>query len=48
MREDQVEELLANSGVDPLPVLAAMRADPRFRLEFYGGQTFFLARDAGT
>lgn len=48
MREDQVEELLVNSGVDPVPVLAAMRADPRFRLELYGGQTFFLARDRGT
>ena len=45
MREDQVEELLANSGVDPLPVLDAMRADPRFRAEVYGGRTFFLARE---
>ena len=48
MREDQVEELLANWGVDPLPVLDAMRADPRFRAEVYGGRTFFLAREDST
>jgi wyosine [tRNA(Phe)-imidazoG37] synthetase (radical SAM superfamily) len=45
MREDQALELLTNSGVDPLPVLDALRADPRFLVEQYGGQTFFLVRE---
>ncbi len=45
MREDQVLELLTNSGMDPLPVLDAVRADPRFLMERYGGQTFFLVRE---
>lgn len=45
MREDQAIELLVNSGIDPLPVLDALRADPRFRVERYGGQTFFLVRE---
>jgi wyosine [tRNA(Phe)-imidazoG37] synthetase (radical SAM superfamily) len=45
MREDQATQLLVNSGIDPLPVLDAVRADPRFRVEQYGGQTFFLVRE---
>jgi len=45
MREDQATLLLVNSGIDPLPVLDTMRADPRFRVEQYGGQTFFLVRE---
>jgi wyosine [tRNA(Phe)-imidazoG37] synthetase (radical SAM superfamily) len=45
MREDQALELLTNSGVDPLPVLDALRADPRFVVKQYGGQTFFLVRE---
>jgi len=45
MREDQATLLLVNSGIDPLPVLDALRADPRFRVEQYGGQTFFLVRE---
>lgn len=45
MREDQAILLLVNAGIDPLPVLDTMRADPRFRVERYGGQTFFLVRE---
>src|SRR5450756_3249092 len=45
MREDQAIELLVNSGIYPLPVLDALRADPRFRVEQYGGQTFFLVHE---
>ncbi|MHB8072100.1 MAG: radical SAM protein [Candidatus Cryosericum sp.] len=45
MREDQALKLLADSGVDPLPVLDALRADPRFIVERYGDQTFFLVRE---
>jgi wyosine [tRNA(Phe)-imidazoG37] synthetase (radical SAM superfamily) len=45
MREDQAIELLVNSGIDPLPVLDALRSDPRFRVERYAGQTFFLVRE---
>jgi wyosine [tRNA(Phe)-imidazoG37] synthetase (radical SAM superfamily) len=45
MREDQAIELLVDSGIDPLPVLEALRADPRFRAERYAGQTFFLVRE---
>ncbi|MFZ2413824.1 MAG: radical SAM protein [Candidatus Cryosericum sp.] len=45
MREDQATLLLVNSGIDPLPVLDTLRTDPRFRIEQYGGQTFYLARE---
>jgi wyosine [tRNA(Phe)-imidazoG37] synthetase (radical SAM superfamily) len=45
MREDQAIKLLVDSGVDPLPVLDALRADPRFVVERYGDQTFFLVRE---
>jgi wyosine [tRNA(Phe)-imidazoG37] synthetase (radical SAM superfamily) len=45
MRDDQAIELLVNSGIDPLPVLDALRADPRFLVERYAGQTFFLVRE---
>ncbi|HWQ21173.1 MAG TPA: hypothetical protein VN478_00390, partial [Clostridia bacterium] len=45
MREDQAIQLLVNSGIDPLPVLDTMRVDTRFRIERYGGQTFFLVRE---
>ena len=45
MREDQVIELLVNSGIDPLPVLDALHADPRFKVEQYAGQTFFLVHE---
>lgn len=45
MREDQALKFLSDSGVDPLPVIDALRADPRFLEEQYGGQTFFLVRE---
>ena len=45
MREDQVEHLLSGAGLDPTPVLSALRTDPRFVIEQYGGQTFFLVRE---
>ncbi len=45
MREDQALELLTNSGIDPLPVLDALRSDPRFVVERYQEQTFFLVRE---
>jgi len=45
MREDQATLLLANSRIDPLPVLDALRADPRFKVEQYEGHTFFLAHE---
>jgi len=45
MREDQVLRLLADSGVDPLPVIDALRADARFVVERYDKQTFFLVRE---
>ncbi len=47
MRADQIEEVLATAGIDPLPVLARLRADTRFIVEEYGGQVFFLARERG-
>lgn len=47
MRADQIEEVLARAGVDPLPVLARLRADARFIVEEYGGQVFFLVREHG-
>ena len=45
MREDQVAELLVNSGIDPLPVLDALRHDGRFTAELFEEQTFYLVRD---
>jgi wyosine [tRNA(Phe)-imidazoG37] synthetase (radical SAM superfamily) len=45
MREDQVIALLRRSGIDPYPVLNKLCADPRFRVERYGGSTFYLAHD---
>ncbi|MEN6387652.1 MAG: radical SAM protein [Candidatus Cryosericum sp.] len=45
MREDQALLLLERAGIDPLPVLDALRSDPRFIIEEYAGHRFFLVRE---